>query len=141
MAEPVGLVFPTSKGGAWTRDDWRNWTRRVWRPAAKDAGLEGSRARDLRGSFASLLIWQGMNVLEVAEQLGDTKETCLGTYAGLFADYDERNRVSAEEKIWAARAKVRPQSVLKMAGPAKNPEPTRGLEPRTPSLRVKCSTS
>ncbi len=141
MAEPIGLVFPTSKGSAWTRDDWRNWTRRVWRPAAEAAGLEGSCARDLRGSFASLLIWQGMNVLEVAEQLGDTKETCLGTYAGLFAEYDERNRVSAEEKIWAARAKVRPQSVLKIEQPAKNPEPTRGLEPRTPSLRVKCSTS
>jgi hypothetical protein len=60
-----------------------------------------------------------------------------GRYAGLFADYDERNRVSAEEKIWAARAKVRPQSVLKMTGPTKNPEPTRGLEPRTPSLRGK----
>jgi hypothetical protein len=51
----------------------KSWTRRVWRPTAKAAGLEGSRARDLRGSFASLLIWQGMNVLEVAEQLGDAR--------------------------------------------------------------------
>ncbi len=141
MAEPVGLVFPTAKGGAWTRDDWRNWTRRVWRPTAKAAGLEGSRPRDLRGSFASLLIWEGQNVLEVAEQLGDTKETCLGTYAGLFAEFDASNRASAEDTIWAARAKVRPQSVLTIQEPPKNPEPTRGLEPRTPSLRVKCSTS
>jgi hypothetical protein len=82
-----------------------------------------------------------MNVLEVAEQLGDTKETCLGTYAGLFAEYDANNRMPAEDAIWAARAKVRPQSVLKSTPPVKNPEPTRGLEPRTPSLRVKCSTS
>jgi hypothetical protein len=82
-----------------------------------------------------------MNVLEVAEQLGDTKETCLGTYAGLFAEYYANNRMPAEDAIWAARAKVRPQSVLKTTPPTKNPEPTRGLEPRTPSLRVKCSTS
>jgi len=53
MAEPVGLVFPTAKEGPWSNADWKNWTRRVWRPAAKAAGLEGSRARDLRGSFAS----------------------------------------------------------------------------------------
>ena len=81
-AEPIGLVFPTSKAGPWTNCDWKNWTRRVWRPAAEAAGLESSRARDLRGSFASLLIWQGLNVLEVAEQLGDTKETCLGHLRG-----------------------------------------------------------
>jgi hypothetical protein len=29
----------------------------------------------------------------------------------------------------AARAKVRPQSVLKMTGPTKNPEPTRDSNP------------
>ena len=141
MAEPIGLVFPTSLGGAWSADDWKNWRRRVWNPAAKAAGLEGSRPRDLRGTFASLLIRSGMNILEAAEQLGDTKETCLGVYAGLIAEYDERNRMPAEDAIWAARAKVRPQSVLKMTGPAENPEPTPGLEPGTPSLRVKCSTN
>src|SRR5205807_7187143 len=129
MDEPIGLVFPTTKGGPWTNDDWKNWTRRVWRPAAKAAGLEGSRARDLRGSFASLLVWEGMNVLEVAEQLGDTKETCLGTYTGLFADFDANNRMSAEDAIWTARAKVRPQSVLKIGPSPKNQEPTPGLEP------------
>jgi hypothetical protein len=37
--------------------------------------------------------------------------------------------------------KVRPQSVLKIEQPSKNPEPTPGLEPGTPSLRVKCSTN
>jgi len=141
MAEPIGLVFPTSLGGAWSTDDWKNWRRRVWNPAAEAAGLEGSRPRDLRGTFASLLIWSGMNILEAAEQLGDTKETCLGVYAGLIAEYDQRNRMPAEDAIWAARSKVRPQSVLKMTGPAENPEPTPGLEPGTPSLRVKCSTN
>ncbi len=50
MAEPIGLVFPTSKGGPWTNYDWKNWTRRVWHPAAEAAGLESSRARDLRAA-------------------------------------------------------------------------------------------
>ena len=60
----------------------------------------------------------------------------MATYAGLFAEYHANNRMPAEDAIWAARAKVRPQSVLKTTPPTKNPEPTRGLEPRTPSLRV-----
>jgi hypothetical protein len=124
MSENLDLV-PSIHAGWESRDygsaEWAH-------PEIEYVIVDGPRTRQLDGD-------------EVAEQLGDTKETCLGTYAGLFADYDERNRVSAEEKIWAARAKVRPQSVLKMTGPPKNPEPTRGLEPRTPSLRVKCSTS
>jgi hypothetical protein len=77
-----------------------------------------------------------MNILEAAEQLGDTKETALGVYAGLIAEYDANNRKPADVAIWEARAKVRPQSVLKIEQPSQNPEPTRGLEPRTPSLRV-----
>jgi hypothetical protein len=32
--------------------------------------------RDLRGSFASLLIFEGLNVLEIAPQLGHKPSTC-----------------------------------------------------------------
>ena len=55
-------------------------------------------------------------------------------------DTSKTGRVRRGED-WAARAKVHPQSVLKIERRSKDPEPTRGLEPRTPSLRVKCSTS
>lgn len=97
-----GLVFP--QNGDWTRDDWRNWTRRVYRPAAIRAGLPSTtRPRDLRGSFASLLIWEGMNVVEVAQQLGHSAQTCLRDYAGVFTEFSIERRVSAEDAIREAR--------------------------------------
>jgi site-specific recombinase XerC len=103
------LVFPRGTG-AWDRNAWRNWLRRVYRPAAIKAGLdEMTRPRDLRGSFASLLIWEGQTVVEVAQQLGNSAETCLRDYAGVFAEFSIEDRVSAEQVIRDARAKVRPR--------------------------------
>ena len=75
-----------------THDDWRNWTRRIYRPAAIKAGLgKDTRPRDLRGSFASLLIYEGRNVVEVADQLGHSPQTCLRDYAGVFAEFTSRS--------------------------------------------------
>jgi hypothetical protein len=87
------LVCPRRAGAAWDQSAWRNWVRRIYRPAAIKAGLDTStRPRDLRGSFASLLIWEGQTVVEVAQQLGHSAEMCLRSYAGVFAEFsiDER---------------------------------------------------
>jgi integrase len=35
------LVIPRPSRGPWTREDWANWRRRVWRPAAIEAGVTG----------------------------------------------------------------------------------------------------
>ena len=35
------LVIPRPTHGQWTRGDWANWRRRVWRPAAIEAGVTG----------------------------------------------------------------------------------------------------
>ena len=98
------LVFPRPSGKPWTETDWQNWRRRVWRPASSAAGLPAdSRPRDLRASFASLLIHEGRNVVEVAGQLGHSPETCLRSYARGFAETDLDQRVSAEQAISDAR--------------------------------------
>ncbi len=102
------LVFPRPDGDAWTGDDWTNWARRTYRPAARAAKLpEDTRPRDLRGSFASLLIAEGQTVVEVAQQLGHSAQTCLKDYARAFADYDPRRRRRAETIIDTARKKAR----------------------------------
>jgi site-specific recombinase XerD len=81
--------------------------RRIYRPAAIKAGLDATtRPRDLRGSFASLLIWEGQTVVEVAQQLGHSAEMCLRSYAGVFAEFSIEERVSAEQVIRDARAKA-----------------------------------
>jgi len=58
-----------------------------------------------RGSFASLLIQEGTNVVDVAKQLGHTPETCLRYYARLFDEAPE-HPVPAEEAIRAARRQL-----------------------------------
>ncbi len=114
--------------GPWNQDAWRNWLRRVYRPAAINAGLarnwlrrvyrpaainaglaKTTRARDLRGSFASLLIWEGQTVVVLAQQLGHSPEMCLRAYAGVFAEFSIDERIPAEKVIQNARAKLKTQ--------------------------------
>lgn len=99
-------VIPRSDGRHLVETDWRNWRRRIYRPAARRAGLETSRPYDLRHSFVSLLIWEGRSVAEVAEQAGQSVETCSRDYVHVFKDYDPALRVTASEQILRARAAV-----------------------------------
>jgi integrase len=102
---PNQLLFSWRDGGVRQDHDWRNWRTRVFQPAAKAAGLVHARPYDLRGSFASLLIQEGKNVVDVAKQLGHTPETCLRYYARLFDEAPE-HPVPAEEAIRAARRQL-----------------------------------
>jgi hypothetical protein len=78
------------------------------RAAAIAAGLpDDTIPRDVRGSFASLLIFEGFNVLEVAPQLGHKPSTCLDIYGRLFEEFDPSRRRPAVEVIREARRAVR----------------------------------
>ena len=97
------LVFPAHDGGPWSHDDWGNWRNRVFGPAARAAGFEGSRPYDLRHSFCSLLIHEGRSIIEVARQLGHSPTMTLNTYGHVFDEFEGGERVSAEPRIRAAR--------------------------------------
>jgi integrase len=98
------LVFPSGKGREWKDYDWRNFQRRVFKPAAVKAGLpKDVRARDLRGSFATLLIFEGRNIAEVARQMGHSPEISLRDYISVVDEYDPSKRVDADEQIRRAR--------------------------------------
>jgi len=58
---------------------------------------------DLRHSFASLLIHEGVSVLEVARQLGNSPDVTLTTYAHVFEEFEPAARVTAGDAIEAAR--------------------------------------
>jgi integrase len=80
-------VIPNGRGEVWTEHDWDNWRSRTFRAAAKAAGLRAGkddgprrvRPRDLRSSFATLLIYEGQPPQYVADQLGNTPARCSGT--------------------------------------------------------------
>ncbi len=61
------LVFPDTISGHLRRQNWR---RRAWIPALKQAGLAYFRPYDLRHTCATLLIYEGRPLNEVARHLG-----------------------------------------------------------------------
>lgn len=104
---PGPLVVPPRPGRSWddgTRDEWRYWRRWTFKPAAIAAGLPADvRPRDLRGSFVSLLVHEGRNIVEVARRCGHGPEVCLRDYAQVFDDFDPADRKPAEDLIREAR--------------------------------------
>lgn len=99
----TGLVIPRADGTPWTRWDWSNWRNRLYKPHARAVGLPTPVPYDLRGSFVSLLAWEGHTLLEVARQAGHSVAVCDRHYAGIFEDVDPGQRVTAEAAIRAAR--------------------------------------
>jgi integrase len=100
---PDQLVFPDQAGAIWTESQWRNWRRRVFKPAAAGAGAGGARPYDLRHSFVSLLIAEGRNVIDVARQAGHSPTMTLQTYGHVFDEFDGADHQTAEERIAEAR--------------------------------------
>jgi integrase len=110
------LLIARADGTAWRKHDWDNWRERVWQPLAVEVGLgryverkgkpplyQGAVPYDLRGSFVSLLVWEGRTMLEVAAQAGHGVDVCETYYARVFEGYDPAKRTSAEAAIRAAR--------------------------------------
>ena len=97
------LLFSRRDGRPWTNDDYRNWRKRIFVPAARAVGLSDPRPYDLRHSFVSLLINEGVSIVEVARQAGHGPEECLRTYAHTFEEFDSTDRRPANEVIAEAR--------------------------------------
>lgn len=112
-------IFPTVDGDEWRRHDWQNWRRRVYRPAAIAAGVTGDmRPYRLRGSFVSLLSWEGRSLTYVAEQAGHSVATLARHYAGVLRELEHAPRTPAAEAIGAARERMSVATGLRQAGRA-----------------------
>ena len=84
-ARTLRADLPDLDGDEWKLHDWQNWRRRVYQPAAMNAGVTGDlRVYRLRGSFVSLLLWEGRCLTFVAEQAGHCVATLAQHYAGVL---------------------------------------------------------
>ena len=102
------LIFPTHDGDEWQLHDRQNWRRRIYQPAAKGAGVTGDlRVYRLRGSFVSLLLWEGHSLTYVAEQAGHSVATLAKHYAGTLEELEDKPRTLAAEAINAARSQLK----------------------------------
>jgi integrase len=109
------LVFPGREGRPWADHDWRNWRKRVYALVADAVGLDGSRPYDLRHAFCSLLIAEGLSVVEIAQQAGHSPAMMLATYAHVIEELAGTERRPAEAVIRDARDKL----VSEMCPPAR----------------------
>jgi integrase len=111
-------VLPAHDGDFWDEDDWRNWRRRVWHgepertltrgrttPARPGCAPPGTRPRDLRSSFVTLRIYEGVPLTQIAREVGTSVRMIEQHYAGVIANWDG-NRVPADQQINAARRSV-----------------------------------
>jgi len=97
------LVFPSRGGQRWTQEAQKSWARHAFRRAALAAGAPDATPYALRHSYVSLLLAEGRSPLYVAAQAGHSPTMTLTVYGHLFADFEDRARIDAEEVIRAAR--------------------------------------
>lgn len=106
-------VFATSRGEFWRDFHWRNWRRRIYQPVAARVGAP-ARPYDLRHTFVSLLVREGVPPAEIARQAGHSVQTSWATYTHVFEEFDPARRMPAETAIRRARDKIRQPSLLEM---------------------------
>ena len=106
-AGPDGVVFTAEDGGPIRR----NHAGRIWRAAAKRAGVEGRSFHDLRHYCASVLIDSGASVKVVQHHLGHAKASqTLDVYSHLWPEDEDRTRTVLEGALRAAVSMACPEA-------------------------------
>jgi site-specific recombinase XerC len=101
------LIIARPSGAPLTREDWANWRRLVWRPAAIKAGVTWDlRPYRRRGSFVSLLLREGRSLTYLAEQAGHSVATLARHCAGTMRELETKPRIPAAEAIREAREEI-----------------------------------
>jgi integrase len=98
-AGPDGLVFPAKRGGPLRRS---NFTRRVWIPATRAAGVEGLRFHDLRHTAAILAVAAGASTRELMVRMGHSSSAAALRYQHVMAGRDAAIAVALDELVRAA---------------------------------------
>lgn len=102
-----GLIYPRPLAGDWTDTTYRNWNRRIFKPAASAAGAADATPKVLRASFASLMHAAHKPPVWVAAQMGHSLRVHMDHYVHIIEDVDPDTRldpvamiVSAREEHW-----------------------------------------
>ena len=98
-----GLLFPTRSGRP---SDGNNFYNRVFKPAARHAGIPELTFHDLRHTGASLMIAAGCHVKVIAEQMGhaDGGALVLRRYGHLYKGARLQAAIATESLVFERRA-------------------------------------
>jgi integrase len=100
-AGPQGLVFSAERGGPIRRS---NFTRRVWIPTTRAAGVEGLRFHDLRHTAAILAVAAGASTRELMVWMGHSSSAAALRYQHVMAGRDGAIAAALDELIQATSA-------------------------------------
>jgi integrase len=101
-AGPDGLVFSAERGGPIRRS---NFTRRVWIPTTRAAGVEGLRFHDLRHTAATLAVAAGASTRELMVRMGHSSSAAALRYQHVMAGRDAAIAAALDELVQAASAR------------------------------------
>lgn len=96
-----GLLFRTARGGRPMVEG--NWRRRAWNPARAGLAEPIPTPHDLRHTFASRLVAEGVDLRTVQEVLGHESITTTMRYLHLQPDAHERVRSAVRRALSASR--------------------------------------
>jgi hypothetical protein len=95
-------VFPAERGGPIRRS---NFTRRVWIPATRAAGVEGLRFHDLRHTAATLAVAAGASTRELMVRMDHSSSAAALRYQHVTAGRDAAIAAALDELVQAASAR------------------------------------
>jgi integrase len=106
--QPEEVLFTSRTGGLLRRSSFNS---KVWRPAAKRAGLPGDVTfHDLRHTFASAALSQGVPILDVSRWLGHASITeTADTYGHLLPESHDRLRDAVDVAFGSSEVRPLPK--------------------------------
>jgi integrase len=152
--EPAGLVFTPTDGTPLRKS---NFIRRTFKPLLEQAGPPAVTFHSLRHMANSLLIEAGADPLAIAGSLGHADTRMMFERYGHLFNHSAQRMAQTADRIFAtldpncrttvvnAADRFGQPRTPKRRGALQRPHfdvvEMRGLEPRTPYMRSKCSTS
>lgn len=101
--KPGDLVVAQPDGSPWTRSDYANFRRRVFKKWLPDDAPANARVYDLRHGYASLLIREGLDLATVAHRMGNSPTTTAAHYTHVFEEYGDEKAKAMAATVAAAR--------------------------------------
>ena len=96
-------MFSAERGGPIRRS---NFTRRVWIPTTRTAGVEGLRFHDLRHTSATLSIAAGASTRELMARMGHSSSAAALRYQHVMAGRDAAIAAALDELVQAASTRL-----------------------------------